>query len=324
MNSIIVDFKDEYGLLAYDSALEAPKRIGAVRPRFSAADMVRKAHANGLYLVARVVVFRDRQLYNSDGYTYAVWDRVAKGPWRFLKRNVDSDTGEEILVQGEYWVDPYSEAVWRYNADIARELQERGVDEVQFDYIRFPSDGDLSRISYRYRREGMGKLEALESFLAVAREAVSIPISTDVYGYCGWARISNWVAQNIEIFSRYVDVISPMYYPSHFPRPFLGSMQYLARAKYIYTEGSDRAAQIVQGRSLIRPYVQAFRIGGELTFPPAVYSSYLVSQVQGVLLSAASGFTLWNASNDYYMLTSSLAPFISGTPETAAITGPGG
>jgi hypothetical protein len=284
--------------------------------------MVQKVHASGLYLVARVVVFRDRQLYNADGYAYAVWDRVNKGPWRFLKKSVDPDTGEETLVQGEYWVDPYSEAVWRYNADIAREIQERGVDEVQFDYIRFPSDGDLSRISYRYRREGMGKLEALESFLKLAREKISIPISTDVYGYCGWARISNWVAQNIELFSRYVDVISPMYYPSHFPRAFLGSMDYLARAKFIYSEGGDRAAEIVQGRSIIRPYVQAFRIGGELSFPPAVYSSYLVNQVQGVLLGASSGFTLWNASNDYYMLTGALTQLISSAPETAATTEP--
>jgi hypothetical protein len=248
---------------------------------------------------------------------------VSNGPWRYLKKNVDPDTGEESLVQGEYWVDPYSEAVWRYNTDIAREIQERGVDEVQFDYIRFPSDGDISRISYRYRREGMDKLEALESFLALARGEVSIPISTDVYGYCGWARISNWVAQNIEIFSRYVDVISPMYYPSHFPRAFLGSMEYLERARYIYSEGGDRAAEIVQGRSIIRPYVQAFRIGGELSFPPAVYSRYLVDEVQGALQGASSGFTLWNASNDYYMLTPALTSVIPGAKETAIVPEPG-
>jgi hypothetical protein len=159
----------------------------------------------------------------------------------------------------------------------------------------------------------MEKLEALESFLAKARESLTMPISTDVYGYCGWARISNWVAQNIEMFSRYVDVVQPMFYPSHFPRDFLGSMDYLPRAKYIYQEGTKRAAYMAEGRSIIRPYVQAFRIGGELAFDQNVYSTYLVNQVQGSLQGAGSGFTLWNASNDYYMVTVPLGPIIQGS-----------
>ena len=112
------------------------------------------------------------------------------------------------------------------------------------------------------------------------------------------------------MYSRYVDVIQPMFYPSHFPRDFLGSMEYMPRAKYIYEEGTRRADYIVEGRSLIRPYVQAFRIGGELSFTQAVYSTYLQDQVQGTLDGAGSGFTLWNASNDYYMVTVPLGPLI--------------
>ncbi|HUI69817.1 MAG TPA: putative glycoside hydrolase [Spirochaetia bacterium] len=311
MNSIVIDFKDDFGTLTYDTSLAIPRKIGAVQKRFKIDDVVQAAHENGLYLIGRIVVFRDKQLYNADNYAYAAWDKTINGPWRYLKKTVDEETGEESYYQGEYWVDPYSEYVWDYNIAIARELQDRGVDEVQFDYIRFPSDGDLGRITWRYRKPGMGKLEALESFLAKARESLTIPISTDVYGYCGWARISNWVAQNIEMYSRYVDVIQPMFYPSHFPRDFLGSMSYLPRAQYIYQEGTRRSAYIVEGRSIIRPYVQAFRIGGELAFTPSVYSTYLVDQVQGALHGAAEGFTLWNASNDYYMVTVPLGPMIS-------------
>jgi hypothetical protein len=310
MNSMVVDFKDDNGYLTYDTALPEPLRIGAIQKRFKLDDIVQAAHANGLYLIGRIVVFRDKQLYNADSFAYAAWDRSAKAPWRYLKKNVDADTGEETTFQGEYWVDPYSEHVWDYNIAIAKELQERGVDEIQFDYIRFPSDGDIGGITWRFRKPGMGKLEALESFLAKARETIAIPMATDVYGYAGWARISNWVAQNIEMYSRYVDVIQPMFYPSHFPRDFLGSMEYMPRAKYIYEEGTRRAAYIVEGRSVIRPYVQAFRIGGELSFPPAVYSTYLQDQVQGTLAGAGSGFTLWNASNDYYMVTAPLGPLI--------------
>ncbi len=311
LNSIVLDFKDDEGYVTYDTKLGEPARIGAVQKRFALADIVQTAHANGLYLIGRIVVFRDKQLYNADNYLYAAWDKAAKGPWRYLKKGVDDLTGEETAVQGEYWVDPYSEHVWDYNIDIARELQDAGVDEIQFDYIRFPSDGDVGGITWRYRKPGMGKMEALESFLAKAREYLSIPISTDVYGYCGWARISNWVAQNIEMYSRYVDVIQPMFYPSHFPRDFLGTMDYLPRAKYIYEEGTKRSAYIVEGHSVIRPYVQAFRIGAETSFAPPVYTTYLLNQVHGTLEGAGSGFTLWNASNDYYMVTVPLGPIIA-------------
>lgn len=319
LNSIVLDFKDDEGYVTYDTDLTEPYRIGAVSKRFRIAEIVQTAHERGLYLIGRIVVFRDKQLYNADNFAHAAWDSTTKAPWRYLKKSVDGETGEESFYQGEYWVDPYSPYVWDYNIAIAKELQDKGVDEVQFDYIRFPSDGDLGRITWRFRREGMGKLEALESFLAKARESLSVPISTDVYGYCGWARISNWVAQNIEMFSRYVDVVQPMFYPSHFPRDFLGSMEYLPRAKYIYQEGTKRSAYIVEGRSIIRPYVQAFRIGGELAFDRNVYSTYLVNQVQGSLQGAGSGFTLWNASNDYYMVTVPLGPIIQGSVNGAIV-----
>jgi len=312
LNSMVVDCKEDYGVVAYDTRLEWPRRIGAVKPYFKIDDLVARAHANGIYLIGRILVFRDKGLYNAPGYPYAAWDTVSNTPWRYLKSETDSATGATTTSQGEYWVDPYSEDVWRYNIDIAREVQERGFDEIQFDYIRFPSDGPLSRLRWRFQKPGMGKVEALESFLKAVRAQISIPISTDVYGYCGWARISNWVAQNIEVFSRYVDVIQPMFYPSHFPRDFLGSLGYVDdRAYTIYRDGSNRATGIVDGRCLIRPFVQAFRIGGETSFSSATTSTYLRSQVRGSLESAASGFTLWNASNDYYMVTVPLGPMIA-------------
>jgi hypothetical protein len=312
LNSMVVDCKEDYGVVAYDTRLEWPRRIDAVRPYFKIDELVAKAHAAGIYLIGRILVFRDKGLYNAPGYPYAAWDRVSNQPWRYLTTDIDPETGEQRTSQGEYWVDPYSEDVWRYNIDIAREVQDRGFDEIQFDYIRFPSDGPLSRLTWRFQKPGMGKVEALESFLKAVRAEISIPISTDVYGYCGWARISNWVAQNIEVFSRYVDVIQPMFYPSHFPRDFLGSLGYVDdRAYTIYRDGSNRAVGIVDGRCLIRPFVQAFRIGGETSFSAATTSTYLMNQVRGSLESGASGFTLWNASNDYYMVTVPLGPVIA-------------
>ena len=260
-------------------------------------------------------------MFEYQGHAYAAWDRIKNAPWRNLLNRQD-EAGKPVTVQLEHWVDPYSEFVWDHNLAIAREIQDLGIDEIQFDYIRFPTDGDLAAITYRHRKPGMVRMDALESFLAKARETLSVPISTDLYGFNSWHRMGHWNGQSIEMVSRYVDVISPMFYPSHFPRDFLGGMAYAERAERIYREGTGRAASMVQGRSLIRPYVQAFRIGGELEMSRAEYGEYLRVQLKGALAARSSGYTLWNASNDYYMATFPLGDYLPEIPQAAPFGAP--
>jgi hypothetical protein len=151
----------------------------------------------------------------------------------------------------------------------------------------------------------------LESFLTQAREVIHIPISTDLYGFNSWHRMGNWIGQSIEVLADYVDVICPMFYPSHFPRDFMKEEPYLERGRKIYEEGTSRAALMVGSRSIVRPYVQAFLIGGELAMGPAEYSQYLTNQIEGTLAAPSSGLTLWNASNRYYMVIEPLIPYFS-------------
>ena len=105
------------------------------------------------------------------------------------------------------------------------------------------------------------------------------------------------------------DVISPMFYPSHYPRSFLPDLGYFERARAIYERGANRASELVDGRAVIRPYVQAFLIGREVNYEEDEYDSYLLRQLDGVVASRASGFTLWDASNNYYMIVSSLSGY---------------
>lgn len=339
LNSLVVDCKDDFGWIAYDTNLEFPKEIRAVNKRFSLEELVDKAHRQDIYVIARLVVFKDQRLYRYNDFEYAVWNGVSGQPWRYLVKvevppepeeeeedaespeDGEEEEEEEVppepvykYVQNEYWVDPYNPDVWSYNLAIAEELQERGVDEIQFDYIRFPSDGRLSQIQYRYRREGMTPIDALESFLTRVRESIHIPISTDLYGFNSWHRMGNWIGQSIDVLADYVDAICPMFYPSHFPRDFMKDEPYLERGRKIYQEGTSRAAFMVGKRSIIRPYVQAFLIGAELAMGPAEYSLYLTNQIEGTLAAPSSGFTLWNASNRYYMVTEPLTSYIPGTP----------
>jgi hypothetical protein len=306
LNSIVVDFKDDFGIITYDTRLELPRKIGAVDERFRAKEIIDRAHSLGIYVIARIIVFKDRAMYFYDNHRYAAWDRVRNWAWAHLFKFEDEETGEIKYYQKEHWVDPFSSFVWDYNLAVAKELQDLGVDEIQFDYIRFPTDGDLSTIVYRHRQEGMTGMDALESFLIKAREVITVPISTDLYGFNSWHRMGNWNGQNIEMVCDYVDVIAPMFYPSHFARDFLGTIPYLERARQIYRDGTERAFSIAGNRSIIRPYVQAFLIGTECAMTETQYSEYLKKQLRGTLSAPSSGYTLWNAANDYYMVTFSL------------------
>ncbi|MGE5598492.1 MAG: putative glycoside hydrolase, partial [Bacteroidota bacterium] len=268
-NAVVVDFKDDYGFLTYDSRLERAKRMGAVRKILEAGEFISKARRNGIYVVARLVVFKDKQLYHDQKYRCAVWDGPSNAPWRNLVKK------DGQLVQGEYWVEPFCPEVWEYNLAVAEELQALGVDEIQFDYLRFPTDGPTARIRYRYRREGMEKSDAIESFLAMARERLRIPLSVDLYGFNCWYRMEGLTGQNMSIIADYVDAVCPMFYPSHFPATFIEDRDYLARARRIYLEGTSRAYAIANGRTLIRPYIQAFLLGGERRMGSPSYTKYL-------------------------------------------------
>lgn len=308
LNAVVIDFKDDSGWITYNTGLELPQQIGAVRPRIKINDFLKKARQEGIYIIGRIVVFKDARLYRYQNNKYAIWDRKTAQPWGHLIKEVAGN--QEQWVQREFWVDPYHPEVWDYNIAIAEELQRLGVDEIQFDYIRFPTDGDLSSVHYRYQRPGMQKIDALESFLSKARSRISVPISTDLYGFNCWFAMDSWNGQNMTVFSQYVDVICPMFYPSHFPSSFLKTYSYLERAKQIYDEGTSRAQWIGENKTLIRPYVQAFLLGGERNMNSNSYSKYLFNQIEGALSGGASGFLLWNFSNHYYMLTKPVTAYL--------------
>lgn len=361
MNSIVVDFKDDFGALTYDSQLSISRQLGSRSPRFDAEELIRKAHEKNIYVIARLVVFKDRYMARYQNARFSLWDSSSNRAWG-VYRLVRPEASEEepepepYYEQIEWWADPFSEFVQQYNIAIAQELQELGVDEIQFDYIRFPSDGNTRNIRSRYlsswetqtlpegfvdasgkildpsllvsgtwagpgdmaNETNMDRVDALTSFLKKARGALEIPIGTDVFGFNGWARMS-FLGQDIEALSFYVDVISPMYYPSHFSADFLPQLSYFERAREIYESGTQRARTIIGDRALIRPYVQAFLIGGELRYEFPEYTEYLNLQIRGTMAAGGSGFSMWNNSGRYYMVDreSFLEAWGGGPDETA-------
>lgn len=311
LNAVVIDFKNDFGEVNYASQVPLAVQAKTVKVAFDAREVIRKVHDRGFYLIARQVVFKDKRLYAFDGNRYALWDSQTKRPWAFFDTSTAAD-GTVTTVQKEFWLDTYSQDVWDYNVAIARELQDLGVDEVQFDYIRFPSDGPVQRIVNRYKVDGMTRLDALESFLQRARSQLSLPLSVDIYGYNGYF-VTDHLGQNMTMMSKYVDAISAMLYPSHFWKTFLPSLDYVERARVIYQDGSDRTWLNTARRVHVRPWVQTFLIGGELKMSDQRISDYLDRQLEGVARSKASGFLLWNSSNRYYMVTKPVTPYATTT-----------
>ena len=326
LNSLVIDMKDDYGLLRYDS--KDPEILKKAKITQYAVDLdhfVEEFKQDGVYLIGRIVTFKDRNLAAFGGAKYAVWDYSSKRPWVGIKEYediVDENTGDVIgkkaLYYDENWVDPYSPEVWEYNVAVAKELIARGFDEIQFDYIRFPTDGyNLNNASYRWKSEGMDKESALVSFLSYARANIDAPISIDIYGANGWYRSGTRTGQDVEMLAEYVDVIAPMFYPSHFEQNFLNYEPFSERTYRIYYYGTFRNTVMARNRVIVRPWVQAFRLN--VSYDRKYYDTdYVQKQIFGVRDSVNNGYMYWNNSGDYGMILPDISdtePYKGSTPE---------
>lgn len=321
LDTLVVDMKDDYGFLRYNSTDPLVTRLGKAGKGIDVEAFVKKTKESGLYLVARIVVFKDRELARHGGGKYAVWDRRENKAWQgfeYETKKIETTAGDAAETEtarkyyDEFWVDPYSEAVWEYNVAISKELIARGFDEIQFDYIRFPTDGkNLGDTQYRWQDPGMDKESALMSFLSYARREIAAPISIDIYGANGWYRTGARTGQDVELLARYVDAICPMFYPSHFEQGFLAQEPAQDRPYRIFYHGSYRNAIIARNHIVVRPWAQAFYLN--VSYDRAWYSpDYVQRQAFGARDSINQGYTYWNNSGRYADLrpdAGTLAPY---------------
>ena len=316
LNSLVIDMKDDYGLMRFDAQTPLLTQKGVVSKYALDLDkFVKTFKEENIYLIARIVVFKDRNLSNYNNGEYAVWDKKYNRPWQGIS---GTETLEDGTVQTKYydeaWVDPFCPEVWEYNVAIAKELIARGFDEIQFDYIRFPTDGqNRYNAIYRWQTQGMDKEGALRSFLSYARENIDAPIGIDIYGANGWYRSGTRTGQDVETLAQYVDVICPMFYPSHFEHKFMNYYPNEERPYRIYYYGTYRNTVIARDRVVVRPWVQAFFLN--VPYDRQFYDKeYVLKEVYGVRDSVDRGYMFWNNVANYVK--------ISPDPGDAEYTGP--
>ncbi len=277
-NGIVIDVKDDFGYIRYPSKVLFANRIGSVKPTYDLTELVQLAHQNNQWVTARIVVFKDPVLFKVPGY--AILNKITRKPW--------------IGNQRERWVDPYNQFLAQeYYVPLVKELENLNVDEIQLDYIRFPSDGDVWNTKYSHKKSlSIYSSEALENFLYKVRLATELPISLDIYGYNGIYKAPGLIGQDIESYGRHSDIVAPMLYSSHFGDSYLTHLAKRDRTYSLLLHCAKRYQHLAKGSFIVRPWLQAFPMKTAIW---GYGEKYFLDQVYAIQKEKTNGFMFWGA-----------------------------
>jgi hypothetical protein len=291
-NAVVFDIKDSDGIV--NIAFDHPLATGQRHYISDLPKLIHFLHSENMHAIARIAIFRDEHLVITHP-ELAVKSRSTGQPWR--------ENGKLV------WTDPSNPKVQDYDIALAKFVAQAGVDEVQFDYVRFPAEGDQKDAAFSYQTDHPDhptdhpkkeqRSEVIANFLDRAYAQIhptGVLLSLDVFGVMAWQRpvdLSH-TGQDIVAMAKHCDVISPMIYPSHFfgmdgiahpgdaPEHFIG-------------ESMDRFKLITKDSGVvIRPWLQAFAWRTK-TYSP----KYVEVQIEVAKQKGGIGFLFWNANNDY-------------------------
>ena len=282
LNSVIIDIKDASGLVFYNSQVPLTQELDSVQVRLpDIQEFLAELKQKGIYRIARMVVFQDPHF--ASARPDIALKRADGSLWRDYK--------------GLAWVDPTRHEVWKYNLDIAKEAVALGFDEINFDYIRFPSDGNIRQIVYENMPEGVEKHHVMREFFEyLNHEMARVPARTsaDLFGMTLLRGDGLNIGQRIEDASPNFDFIMPMVYPSHYPPGHNGFANPADYPYEIVYDSLDKYSEKAgTGKALLRPWLQDFDLG-------AVYTSQMLrAQIQANTDANGFGWAFWNARNVY-------------------------
>ena len=288
LNAVVIDVKGDRGWIIYQTRVEQALAVGAQGPgtlrEFDA--MMADLKARGVYTIARIVTFKDNIL-GTRRPDLAIMDTRTGKPW------ID----RENLV----WVDPFREEVWNYNIAIAKEAIERGFDEVQFDYVRFPTDGKLQAAKYLKPVSKETRLPTIAAFLQRARKELGARgayVAADLFGYTAFNENDTDIGQRIEELAPHLDYICPMVYPSGYHVGIPGYRNPVQNSYAVVRE----SVRLIRKRAAhtparVRPWLQDFK---DYAFDRRIFGvNEIRDQIRGTDEGGGTGWMLWNPRNDY-------------------------
>ena len=313
LNAVVIDIKDFSGFIAYDIKFDEVEKYETKEIRIPKLNaLIKRLHDENIYIIARITVFQDPILAKARP-DLAIHSKKTGGLWLDNKKLA--------------WIDPASKEAWDYNLIIAKDAAERGFDEINFDYIRFASDGNLEDMDFPFwqktRTNAGTKSEVIRNFFKYLREQLpGVKISVDLFGLTTVQNDDMGIGQLIEDAYTYLDYVSPMIYPSHYANGFLNyenpakypyevvkySMESALRRLKNYELGIMNNATATDTTAVttvkkltpkLRPWLQDFNLGADYD---AIMVRKQIKAVYGAASSAPellNGWMLWNPSNVY-------------------------
>jgi hypothetical protein len=284
LNALVIDVKADRGFIPFKVDIPLAEEAGAQKTILikDIKELVKSLKEQHLYLIARIVVFKDDPL------------AAAKPQWAVKTKGGGVFRDRERLR----WVDPFRKEVWDYNIAVAKAAAEAGFDEIQFDYVRFP-DNRGTLLSQPVTVESRTK--AITGFLEAAFRALlpyDVFVAADVFGYVPWNANDTDIGQQIGPIMQAVDVVSLMVYPSGY---HLGIPNYRNPVQHpyeiVYLTHKKALARTQVSPLRFRPWLQAFRDyafkGGDFT------EERMRIQIKAAEDFGASGWMFWNPRNIY-------------------------
>lgn len=282
LNAIVIDIKNDDGSLGFAPRDPSLAPYAPVHPPIKDLEgVLGQLKTAGFYRIARLVVMRDgaMALVHPSAALHATNGSV----WR-----------DKV---GTAWVNPADPLVRQTALALAREAYARGFDEIQFDYVRFPSDGVLSRIAYPAKQNPLSVMQGFFKDVGSALRADGIPVSFDLFGMTYITADDFGIGQRLQDVMPYADFVSPMAYPSHYVNGFDGhknpALFPYEVVKKTIDSGAVLLAPAADTRQKTRPWLQDFDIGA--AYGPA----QVEAQIKAVRDGGGEGFLIWNARNVY-------------------------
>ncbi|MEK5494178.1 putative glycoside hydrolase [Paenibacillus sp. FSL R7-0297] len=292
LNSMVIDIKDDAGYITYKTDNTELQQMGHPQPFIGDINkLMTRLKEHDVYPIARIVVFKDSVLakknkelsfVNTDG---SVW--ANKG--------------------GDSFVNPYNEAVWKYNVDIAKEAAKLGFKEIQFDYVRFPEGFEKRADTLKYTKSDRPRVEIIADFVKYAKAELAplgVRISVDIFGYAASVPAAEGIGQDFVKISKNVDVISPMVYPSHYSTGWF-DVKDPDKDPYATIKGSmvdthKKLDPLGSYKPVIRPWIQDFTASWLGSGHYVKYGKKQVEdQIRALKDEKVDEFLLWNANNRY-------------------------
>ena len=293
VNAIVIDVKQD--TIYYDTQVPFFQDIdGMITPLFDPQELLAELDAHGIYSIARMVVFKD-PLVAAGRPDLAVRDDVTGDLWYDMNETP--------------WVNAFNQELWEANADLGAELAQLGFDEVQYDYIRFPSDGDLRTADFGNDYSEENRRAAITGAVALGSQKVRAAggvFAIDLFPIIALLGDDQGIGQTLQDLTPLADYVSLMIYPSHFEEgniPVDGHPNDFPAETVKYT--LEQSQQWAPGTmKKMRPWLQDF------TYPLEGYSEYGPAEVRAQIDAAeamgVSGWLLWNAAGEFQV--SALAP----------------